>query len=177
MKSLILLVFITACGSEMDKAAAKKIEAYPVPAEEISDKPASTEESQTDFDVKISRPGDQLETIELQGCGDFAMPGDFRAAIDPGKGAVLSIQMNPECDSASFRYADGILEVDMCSNNIDWLLAKKTIKTRVTQMAIIRENDLLKFEYHANGKTEVLDYISIRGEFENDAAVCLERLD
>jgi hypothetical protein len=179
MRSLLIIsLFLTACGSETDKALSEKIKEYETQenAEEIEGSESDTnEESAAEkSDVRISRPDDSSQ-LQPVACGDFAVKGDFKASVTPDSGVTLSVKMNEECDFANFHYDGKQLEVTMCSNSTDWLLAQKTVKTRVTELSIVRSKGVLSFLYRTNGKTETLEYISIKGEFENDASICFEQ--
>ena len=189
MKTLVIasLLLLQACGLDKAITAASEAEKQHEIIQEAKDNETSVkdalEESDSDksdsektAEVVISRP-DQSNDYSFAGsCSDFAIEGDFKAAIDPKQGAVLSVKMNDDCDNARFRFVDGELTVDMCSNGIEWSLADKKIKHKVTKLQIVRERGEMRFEYHANGKDEVLEFISVSGPLEDAVNVCIERL-
>lgn len=179
MRSLLIVGFLlTACGSETDKALSEKVREYETEkqAEQLdSDKDTDTDSAGSKSDVRISRPDNNSSQLQPVACGDFAVEGDFKASVTPDSGVTLSVKMNEECDFANFHYDGKQLEVTMCSNNTDWLLAQKAVKTKVTELSIVRSKGVLSFLYRTNGRTETLEYISIKGEFENDASICFEQ--
>lgn len=176
MRSLLIIsLLLTACGSETDKALSEKVKEYDTQEnQEIESIEAEDKTETVKADVRISRP-DESSQLQPYACGDFAVQGDFKASVTPDSGVTLSVKMNEECDFANFHYDGKQLEVTMCSNQTDWLLAQKTVKTKVTELSIVRSKGVLSFLYRTNGKTETLEYISIKGEFENDASICFEQ--